>query len=97
MENWFVVTDAYDIMTFRFYWVTRGLPAGQTAGDNEFPEGFWNKINHDNLKLRVVAKSPQKAAEIFQKAGFGSKNQLLDKLVCIPGIGKPIRAVYAIE
>ncbi len=97
MESWFVVTDAYDIMTFRFYWVTRGLPAGQTAGDNELPEDFWNKINHDNLKLRVVAKSPQKAAEIFQKAGFGSKDQLLDKLVRIPGIGKPIRAVYAIE
>ena len=40
-QSMFIVTDAYDIMSFRFYWSLQELPSQSVAGINELPEDFW--------------------------------------------------------
>jgi hypothetical protein len=79
-QTLFIVTDAYDIMSFRFYWNLQELPPQSVAGFNELPQDFWKHFANSGLQLRAFAKTPEQAADFFSKAGFGDVKELLSKL-----------------
>ena len=82
-QSLFIVTDAYDIMSFRFYWNLQELPPQSVAGFNELPQDFWKLFANSGLQLRAFAKTPEQAADFFSKAGFGDAKELLSKLEVI--------------
>ena len=97
-QSLFIVTDAYDIMSFRFYWSLQELPSQSVAGINELPQDFWKKLPFQDLQLRAFAKSPEQAADFFQKAGFGEKDSLLPKLEVIPAMPpNSLRKLYKLH
>ena len=94
----FIVTDAYDIMSFRFYWNLQELPPQSVAGVNELPQDFWKIFENSGLQLRAFAKSPEQAADIFSKAGFGDKANLLPKLETIAAMPpNSLRKLYKLR
>ena len=97
-QSLFIVTDAYDIMSFRFYWSLQELPPQSVAGVNELPQDFWNRFADSGLQLRAFAKSPEQAADIFSKAGFGDKASLLPKLETIAAMPpNSLRKLYKLR
>jgi hypothetical protein len=82
-QSLFIVTDAYDIMSFRFYWNLQELPMDHIAGFNELPQDFWKLFANSSLQLRAFAKTPEQAADFFSKAGLGDAKELLSKLEVI--------------
>ena len=97
-QSLFIVTDAYDIMSFRFYWSLQELPPQSVAGINELPQDFWKKLPFQDLQLRAFAKSPEQAADFFSKAGFGDKDSLLPKLEVIAAMPpNSLRKLYKLR
>ncbi len=97
-QSLFIVTDAYDIMSFRFYWNLQELPPQSVAGINELPQDFWKLFANSGLQLRVFAKSPEQAADFFQKAGFGEKDALLPKLETVAAMPpNSLRKLYKLR
>ncbi|MCR4572867.1 MAG: glycosyltransferase family 39 protein [Lentisphaeria bacterium] len=97
-QSLFIVTDAYDIMSFRFYWNLQELPPQSVAGINELPQDFWKLFSNSGLQLRVFAKSPEQAADFFQKAGFGEKDALLPKLETVAAMPpNSLRKLYKLR
>ena len=97
-QSLFIVTDAYDIMSFRFYWNLQELPPQSVWGINELPQDFWKHFENSGLQLRAFAKSPEQAADFFQKAGFGDKDSLLPKLETIAAMPpNSLRKLYKLH
>lgn len=82
MQNSILISDQYDQPTMNFYWKLYGGP-NLTVTLNLVPKGFWTSIEGLKPRLWAVAKTPENAAELFDYAGCGTKQQLLESL------GKP--------
>jgi hypothetical protein len=68
--NAIALTDAYDFVTFRYYWAQNDLPAWAVLAANRSPGDTWNhRQKPPGVRLWVIARDEMQAAELLQAAG----------------------------
>ena len=69
-KHLFILTNAYDYPTFRFYWSQHGLPISAVCAENLDPKAAWQEARlGSEVFLCVLARDELAAARLFAAAG----------------------------